>query len=54
LEYLQGREMSHGDVQPMLVAWENDAAQSRLMDRSEEPWVGAKTKQVQKNRLLSN
>jgi hypothetical protein len=54
LDYLQGKELSHGDVQPMLLAWENDAMQSRLMDRAEEPWVPAKTKQVQKNRLLSN
>lgn len=38
----------------MLVSWESDTQTSKLMDRMEEPYVAAKTKQVQKNRLLGN
>lgn len=53
-DYLQEHELSHGDIQPMLISWESDTTTSKLMDRMEEPYVAAKTKQVQKNRLLGN
>ena len=54
LQYLNSKDMSHGDIQPLFLGWDAANMNSKLIDRLEEPWVTAKTKQVQKNRLLSN
>ena len=53
-DYLQSQNLSHGDIQPQLLAWDSETLNSKLLDRIEEPYVAARTKQVQKNRLLGN
>lgn len=35
------------------MGWDPATTTSKLIDRTEEPWVADKTKQVQKNRLMS-
>jgi hypothetical protein len=50
---LQAHDQTHGDMQPLHIGWDRETMVSKLIDRYEEPGNQAKTKQIQKNRLIA-
>lgn len=52
LDYLHSQDMFHGDIQPLLIGFNKDSGQTKLIDRPELNTVD-KLRTAQKNRFVS-
>ena len=53
LDYLGAKDKTHGDIQPIMIGYDRETNNTKLIDRIEEPFVAAKTKTIQKAKLMA-
>ena len=53
LDYLGVKDKTHGDIQPIMIGYDRETNNTKLIDRIEEPFVAAKTKTIQKAKLMA-